>query len=603
MLGTKTAVAKAPPQWLIRVTEKLTTYLHINVGQLALILMAPLFSLIAVIAAGEMLQARHWLVSLVAFGVSIGMVLLGFNSLQSDGEAVEEVDIKRWDIFFSLFLFIVAFTLRGVATSQFPNTFSGDEGSSGLHAAMYLDGAATNVLTIGWFSFPGLFYAFQAATIALLGQTIEALRLFSAFGGALAVVATYFMGLFFFDRVTAVLAAIYLTASHYHVHMSRIGLNNIWDSFFGVIAFAGLWHGWKTGKRGSFLVCGLALGIGQYFYVSMRILPIVFMMWAAAAFIWKRPLFKQRLPGLISAAVISFVVVLPLGIFFGRHPDEFSAPLNRVSIFNGWLEQTMLTTGQTMTQALLQQMKLAALGFTHEPLQLLYNPGAPLLLSGAAALFLIGLLWGITHFDLRYLLLFLPIMTTIVSSGLSQNPPASQRFILVMPIVALFVALPLGQVARMLRPMWPRFGNVIVVGTAVVICWVSLLDINYYFTDVYDNGYKLGGLNTYVATEIAYYLQEEDESLQKVYFFGFPRMGYFSLSTIPYLVPDKLGEDVIEPLQVPPDWDLGVSTRFIFLPERANELQFVQTSYPSGSYREFVDDDGVLLFTVYEVQP
>ena len=581
----------------------MTAYFKINLGQLALVLFAPCFSLIAVLAAGEMLLARHWFVSLVAFGVSIALALVGLHSLWHDGRDNEEVDINRFDLVFPILLFVVALLLRGIATAQFPNTFSGDEGSSGLHAAMFLDGRATNILTVGWFSFPALFFAVQAITIALFGQTIEALRLFAAFGGALAVVALYFMGLIFFDRVTAVLAAIYLAASHYHIHMSRIGLNNIWDSFFGAVAFASLWHGWKTGRRSSFLICGLALGIGQYFYISMRVLPIIFLIWAGAAFIWKRPLFWQRLPGLISTAIVSFVTILPLAIFFWHNPNEFSAPLNRVTIWGPWLQQVMDATGQSALETIFQQMVKATLGFTHEPLQLLYNPGTPLLLTGAAALFILGIFWGLTHFDLRYLLLFLPILATIVSNGLSKNPPASQRFILVMPIVALFVVLPLGQIARVLRPMWPRFGNVVVVGTAVVILLVSWSDINYYFTDVYEEGYKLGGINTYVATEIAYYLQDQEPVEQKIIFFGFPRMGYFSLSTIPYLAPEKVGEDIHEPILAPPDWQLTMPTTFIFLPERLNEFEFVQTTYPSGNYREFVDEEGIHLFSVYEVMP
>ena len=264
---------------------------------------------------------------------------------------------------------------------------------------------------------------------------------------------------------------------------------------------------------------------------------------------------------------------------------------------------TMDATGQSALETIFQQMVKATLGFTHEPLQLLYNPGTPLLLTGAAALFILGIFWGLTHFDLRYLLLFLPILATIVSNGLSKNPPASQRFILVMPIVALFVVLPLGQIARVLRPMWPRFGNVVVVGTAVVILLVSWSDINYYFTDVYEEGYKLGGINTYVATEIAYYLQDQEPVEQKIIFFGFPRMGYFSLSTIPYLAPEKVGEDIHEPILAPPDWQLTMPTTFIFLPERLNEFEFVQTTYPSGNYREFVDEEGIHLFSVYEVMP
>lgn len=603
LLAAKTAVAQTPPRWLVSATEKITNYFHINLGQLALILFAPCFSLLALIAAGERLEARHWLVSLVAFVLSIVLVMLGFHTLRIDGEETEKVDIKRFDLLFPLVLFVVALLLRGIATAYIPNTFSGDEGSSGLHAAKYLSGEATNILTIGWFSFPGLFFAVQAVTIALFGQTIEALRLFSALGGALAVVALYYMGLIYFDRVTAVLAAIYLAASHYHIHMSRVGLNNIWDSFFAVVAFAGLWHGWKTGRRSSFLICGLALGIGQYFYITVRVLPVIFLLWAAAAFLWKRPLFRQRLPGLITTALVSFITVLPLGIFFWRHPDEFAAPLNRVSIWGPWITQMMDATGQSALEIMGQQMVKATLGFTHEPMQLLYNPGSPLLLTGAAALFLLGILWGLLHFDLRYLLLFLPLIATIISSGLSQTPPASQRFVMVMPIVALFVALPLGQIVRILRPMWPRFGHVVVVGTAVVMLLISWRDVDYYFTEVYADGYQLGGINTYVATEIAYYLQDQQPEQQKVLFFGFPRMGYFSLSTIPYLVPEMLGEDVIDPLTAPPEWELSMPTIFIFLPERMNELEYVQQRYPSGDYEEFVDENGIHLFTAYAVRP
>ena len=85
-----------------------------------------------------------------------------------------------------------------------------------------------------------------------------------------------------------------------------------------------------------------------------------------------------------------------------------------------------------------------------------------------------------------------------------------------------------------------------------------------------------------------------------MFFFGFPRMGYFSLSTIPFLAPEKQAQDVIEPLTGPAALPVRGPTLFIFLPERLNELPFVQQQVPGGTTREFRNDNGELLFVVYE---
>ena len=111
LLAAKTAVAQTPPHWLVKAAGKITQYFHINLGQLALILFAPCFSLLALIAAGERLGARHWVVSLTAFVLSIVLVIIGFYSLRTDGEETEQVDINRFDLLFPLVLFAAALLL------------------------------------------------------------------------------------------------------------------------------------------------------------------------------------------------------------------------------------------------------------------------------------------------------------------------------------------------------------------------------------------------------------------------------------------------------------------------------------------------------------
>jgi hypothetical protein len=189
----------------------------------------------------------------------------------------------------------------------------------------------------------------------------------------------------------------------------------------------------------------------------------------------------------------------------------------------------------------------------------------------------------------------------IILGGLSQDAPASQRYVLAAPLVAVLVAVPIAQVSQWLTRFWPRHRPLILAGVVALISWLALNDLRYYFFEVYDN-YVLGDYNTEVANAIAMYLDEQDPA-PAVYFFGFPRMGYFSLSTIPYLVPEVAAQDVLEPLAAAPAWSLAGPTYFIFLPERAGELPLVQAAYPQGTYRQFRTQRGDLMFISYEWRP
>ena len=126
-------------------------------------------------------------------------------------------------------------------------------------------------------------------------------------------------------------------------------------------------------------------------------MPIIFLLWSLGAFIWKREQFLKRLPDLILTAVTSAFIALPIGIHFYKFPEQFSAPLNRVTILGPWLEAEAARTGLSQLEIVGNQMWLSLLGFTYQPLRLFYEPGVPLLLTGAATLFLIGFVWGLIH--------------------------------------------------------------------------------------------------------------------------------------------------------------------------------------------------------------
>jgi len=586
--------------WLqVRPLRRVMRYLDVAPAQMLLLLLAPAAAYLARLAAGDKLLAFQPAIAILAWLLAMASAVAG-----SYRRAPDDGGPERQALLLATVLFLAAFLVRAVALDEVPSTLSGDEASAGLVAAQFRRGQADNLLGLGWFSFPAFYFAVQSAGLWLLGQTAVAIRLSSAVAGALTVVGVYWLARSLFGRLTGLLAAISLLAAHFHVHFSRIALQNIWDGLFLVWALWGLWHGWKSGRRSSFVVAGLALGLGQYFYVSIRVVPLLFLIWAGVAFLARRETFRQRLPHLILAAFIAAVIFLPLGLFYAAHPAEFNAPMQRVTIFNGWLENQMAMTGQPAGQVILGEMRKTLLGFTHVPLRHWYNPGTPLLLAVPAALFWSGLLWAIYLFDLRSLLLLLPILSVVALGGLSQDAPASQRFVLATPTTAILIALPLGQAAAWLRALWPRYRAAIAAAALLVMSLAALNDLHYYFAEVYD-AYVLGGHNTQTATAVARYLQEQDDPTQNVYFFGLPRMGYYSLSTIRYLAPGMRGHDVEEPLTAPPAWRMEGPAIFIFLPERANEMVHVQAAFPGG-IKQVVAAGAPRaspLFVAYEVPP
>jgi 4-amino-4-deoxy-L-arabinose transferase-like glycosyltransferase len=576
--------------------QKATAWLGVQPSQMLLLLLALPLSLLSYLAGGDRLVAWDPGAAVIAWSLAIAAVLAG--GYRRD----EWAAVPAWEVAVAVGLASGAFLLRGLNLEQLPPTLSGDEASAGLEAVRFVRGEANNLFGLGWFSFPAFYFALQSGAIHLFGQTATALRITSAIGGSLTVFVVYWLARALFGRYAAMIAGTFLLASHYHIHFSRIGLQNIWDGLFVAIVLWGIWSGWTEGRRLPFLIAGVALGLGHYFYVSMRIVPLLLLVWAGFAFVIQRARLRERLPGLTLAAYSAAVVYLPLGLLFWRLPDEFFAPLRRVSVFNGWLEAEVVRLGEPAWQIIASQMKATALGIIHVPLRHWYNPGAPLLLPLAAALFIAGLAWLIYSADLRSMLLLLVLGAIVILGGFSLDAPASQRYAIVMPVIALIVALPLAQGLDWLAPYWDRWRWVPPTVAFLSLALVIQRDLTYYFAEVYDS-YVLGGYNTETATGIARYL--EAEPAHTVYFFGPPRMGYASFSTIPYLAPQMAGHDVEAPLAGPAPWVLEQPTYFIFLPEREGELSYVRAAYPGGRYETVPGARSGTgpLFSVYQVIP
>ncbi|MEX2161583.1 MAG: glycosyltransferase family 39 protein [Anaerolineales bacterium] len=552
--------------------------LDVSNTQVIYLLSAVLFGMLAAMAAGPGQMMRAPAVAVVAWGVAMGLALLGAWQM---GEKAPKISWKAVAILAALV--VVALGMRAWNTALIPNNLTGDEASGGLFAVDILNGKFNNIFGYGWYSFPAFYFYFQALSIAIFGQTAEALRLTSALAGALTVGVVYLAGRALYGQRAGLLAAILLAGLHFHIHFSRIGLNNIWDGFWFTLVIGLIWIAWSRQRRWAFLLAGLCIGLAQYFYASGRMLIVLVPAWLLLAALADRARFKRNHASVILMFLVVLVVFYPLLVNYLADLDQFAAPMQRVSLLGPWLENEQQITGLPGWQILGSQLWVSVQAFTNTNLRHWYTPEAPILLPAPAAFFLLGLVLMILQWRRpQHWLIVLWLAAFTVAGGLSESTPAAQRYIGAAPAAALVIGFSLNQISKHLAALWKPAKAGLAAGAIAVAVIIAAANVNFYFWDFTPRG-EYSSDNTAVAQHLANYLRGKPPGTQ-VAFFGQPRMGYRSIATIPFLAPQAIGLDMQLPVDAADNPDLTPGpTVFVFLPENEVGIEELRAAYPQAA--------------------
>ncbi len=508
-------------------------------------------------------------------------------------------------------IFAAALLLRGWDVGGIPPTVSGDEGSQGVEALKFLSGELRNPFVTSWLSVPTMSFAFNALTIGLLGHTATALRLPWVMVGAMTVPIVFVLVRRLKGTGFALMTAALLAAYHYHIHFSRLGSNQIADALFMAAAFWFLYRAYSQGRAVDWALAGVVAGLAQYFYAGARFTTVM----AGVTVAWfvlreGRRFWNAQWTGIAIGVGAFLITAGPMLQYAARFPDDYDARLNSVGVFqSGWLLREQGVRHQGVVPILLDQFKRAALSYSAYPDRVSWYGGQQPFFDGPwAVLFMLGLGYAtLRPLDRRHFPMLLWWWGGIILGGmLTESPPSSQRLITTAPPAVFFVVLGAYQAASLaatslrlerLRRAAPALAAAGVVG-------LSALSINYYFAE-YTPTLVYGNPTAVVAMGIVRYAQAQQLGPgDELIFFGPPRM-YINFGSIAYLAPDVPGMDVSEPLTAPPPADLvpaGKRPVFLFLPERANELDFVKQTFPDGDTTVIpAPRDGLTLFIAYRV--
>lgn len=501
-------------------------------------------------------------------------------------------------------LLAVALAVRIYGLTYIPANLSGDEGTQAMAALGLIEPPLGNPFTTGWFSVPTMTFLAYGLSMRVFGDTVAGLRALSAVIGSVTVLTTFLLARELWGRRAAWVAAIALAFSHFHIHFSRLGSNQIADGLFMTLSLWLLVKALRSRRAIHWALTGAAIGLGWYSYFGARLVGIVVAVYVAWRLTAEHRFLARHGRLLLILVGAALVVTAPLLFHYAVRPEDLLSRPRQVSIFaSGWLAREQEITGRSAASLLLQQFwkAISAFNYTLDP-TFWYHPEIPLLDFVSGVLFVVGLVWATAHWrwPSNGLLLIWFWLALFLGWVVTENPPSSQRMVGLAPVLCLLLGLGVDWLTRVTQRVLRFTFQASRFALCALLVLIAVLNLRYYFV-VYTPSRVYGNPTAEMTTVLGRYLARQDDN-HAVYLHG-PPFVYWDFGALRFLARGVEGMDVPAPTEgEPPHVDLTRGARFVFHPERADELAEIRTRYPGGTEtRAHSTADGRLLYVMYEV--
>jgi 4-amino-4-deoxy-L-arabinose transferase-like glycosyltransferase len=309
---------------------------------------------------------------------------------------------------------------------------------------------------------PYTFAYLQMLAVEIFGRNLFGLRAASAILGALTIPALYFLAKTLFNRKIALLAALVLATFPPHLHFSRLGILEIADPFFGILALAFLARGARLGGQQDYALAGVILGMTHYFHEGGRLFytPLA-LIWPFALAI----LTGQKPPwhGILITAGVTALVAFPIYTTLLSWDRSLTLRMDEAGV-NGNLIAGFMSAlnGDGNLDSYLTHFLKPLLFYVHyldQPRIFLYYGGMqPLVLEWLVPFLLLGTGYALWRWRRPgTLLLLLWILAATIGNGLMGDVLIATRYRVVFPALAIIIALALNVLVEHLNFRRPAF--------------------------------------------------------------------------------------------------------------------------------------------------
>ncbi|HST04423.1 MAG TPA: PA14 domain-containing protein [Chloroflexia bacterium] len=395
---------------------------------------------------------------------------------------------------------LVAAIARFVALDVVPFGINADEGDRAATSMQIIRGTNTDsIFADGWYQISMMYFTMLSWLLKVLGIGFAQARVFGGIASLLGCGALIWIGARHFSWRVGLMAgglfALLAIALQFARETSEAGPTaTLWA--FSIAFFL---EAARTGKLWAWVGAGLAGGFSIYFYPTGRLWPAfaaLFCIYLLVHGLGGRRLAIAR--GVALAAVAAVMIMMPFVVNGLNHPETFTLRANDTSIFtqNNATRLDYYKPEWSTPQLVVEQTirSVGAFNQVHDEGGF-WPTNQPIMYGLLAVLTLLGLGCVCLRVrDPRYAALALWFWLGLVGVIVTVETPNYQRLAVAVPVMALFPALVLDNLARRAESSvasiahvktglvkYARAGATALV--AIAILWLCIDQGRYYFVD------------------------------------------------------------------------------------------------------------------------
>lgn len=345
---------------------------------------------------------------------------------------------------------LVGFAMRVYALDEVLFGLFRDETRLGLLAMRVLSDPSYRPVYEGPpISQSGLLIYALAAMFSTAGANIFTLRLVGALGGTLTVPLLWRIANDWFHRprvaqesalevpraiapplpwdetLIPFIAAFGLAIGTMHVYYSRFTLPYVESPLLTIPAYILLTRAFKNGRWQTYALAGFFFAAAQYASQVSRVGLLVGAFLVIDEIVIRRGLPRNFIRGASALIITSLIVLSPLLAYVARHPDDFLARTEQVSLFNSGVSSGAYPVGLLWNNVVAYGTMFNLVGDSHGGHVVPTRPEFDPIMS---LLFVIGFLYGLVHWrDSRYRRVLFWLFASLLPGILSIEAPAPLR--------------------------------------------------------------------------------------------------------------------------------------------------------------------------------
>lgn len=496
-----------------------------------------------------------------------------------------------------LIIFFDAFFFRFHNLSGTPFYVYGDEAQVGIEARNFLIKDKEPVFGLGYWAIPRTYFYLISLSMRLFGNNLPAVRMLSVLMGSLNIVLFYLLLRQIHPRnyLISLPGTLVMAASAYHIHFSRLGIGQINDSLFITLLFLLFLKYAATGKKIYLMLSGIALGLSQYFFFGTRVIPIIAVLILPVLTFKKKKPFRCLGDGLIVAFFFILVILPQLYALKFNFKDNYSRIEAIGTVQSGWLKEKLFAAypnkvfADIAVSPLLLFIKGGDRGWFY-----LDEIDRPVMGRIIVPLLLAGLIYRIITIKKKtsLALLIWLVLGSFINGSLANNPPHSQRLIILMPLMAIFFTDALALLFK-IKKKYFMLSNIL---AFILVLAVVSEELFFYFA-IFRNEQFAKCSHCQAPTHLGYYLGKKPAATE-VFYLGDDSSFYRAIPSLPFLA-GRPAVDIKDPAELPDKADQS----FIVMGEmgRYEDSKLIGSKYKNYLYRPFYNLQGSQVAWAYEI--